>query len=369
MIDKILNEYNIPGEFKKEESIDRGNINKTCTLTFIDNNKEKKYLLQKININVFNNPIDLMNNIEKVTSYLNNIYKKTKDKYHKTLEIVLNKNNEPLTIINNGYYRIYKYIDNCISYDNSKEESIIFNAGKAFGNFQKNLNDFPINSLKETIKDFHNTPKRLETLKKDIAIDKEKRVSEVIDEIDYIIENEKILSRITMGLDTNKIPLRVIHNDTKINNVLLDKKTNDFVAVIDLDTVMPGSLLYDYGDGVRSSASTALEDEKDLSKVQLDYELFKAYTNGFISETHNIITPNEISLMADSILIITLELAIRFLDDYINGDVYFKINYKEHNLDRARNQIALAKDISDKLDRINDYIFKVYSENKKDEEI
>ena len=174
---------------------------------------------------------------------------------------------------------------------------------------------------------------------------------------------EDIYSLITEELGTDEIPYRVTHNDTKVNNVMMNKDTGDFLAVIDLDTVMPGSMLFDYGDGVRSTASTAKEDEIDLSKVHINLELFKSYTDGYLSEMAPYITYEELSLMGESIRIITLELAIRFLNDYINGDTYFKTNYEKHNLDRARNQIALVKDIESKLDYINYYIHESYNKH------
>ena len=183
---------------------------------------------------------------------------------------------------------------------------------------------------------------------------------EVAKEIVSIIMREEICSLITEQLGTQEVPYRVTHNDTKVNNVMMNKDTGDFQAVIDLDTVMPGSLLFDYGDGIRSTASTAKEDETDLSKVSINLELFEAYTDGYLSEMAPYMTYEELTLMGESIRVITLELAIRFLNDYINGDTYFKTNYEKHNLDRARNQLALVLDIESKLEYINNYIQESY---------
>jgi thiamine kinase-like enzyme len=218
--------------------------------------------------------------------------------------------------------------------------------------------------LTETIKDFHSTDKRYKKFIEDIKIDSEGRVKEVAPEIVYILKREDLYSLITEQLGSDEIPLRVTHNDTKVNNVLMNKDTGDYLAVIDLDTVMPGSLLFDYGDGVRSTASTSKEDETDLSKVSLDLDLFKAYTDGYLSEMASYMTYDELTLMGESIRIITLELAIRFLNDYINGDTYFKIAYPTHNLDRARNQLALVQDIESKLDVMNSYIMDSYNKYK-----
>ena len=188
---------------------------------------------------------------------------------------------------------------------------------------------------------------------------------DVTNEIVFILMREDICSLITDYLGTDKVPYRVTHNDTKVNNVMMNAETGEYMAVIDLDTVMPGSLLFDYGDGIRSTASTAAEDETDLSKVHLNLELFEAYTRGYLSEMAPYITEEELDLMGESIRIITLELAIRFLNDYINGDTYFKTNYPKHNLDRTRNQLRLVQDIENKLDYINQFIYDCYYEYKK----
>lgn len=369
MIKKILENYKIPGNLKSIKEYNVGNINKTYIIEYDNEGKREKYLVQKINTLVFNNPYILMDNIEKVTSYLKNKMNEYEDKEHKVLSIIKTVKDDSLCKISNGdnisYFRIYNFIDNSISYDYSTDNKIVYNTGKAFGNFNKLLNNYPINTLEETIKDFHNTQKRLENFLKDIERDSFKRVNSVKKEINEILKRSKICSKITKELNKGNIPYRVTHNDTKVNNVLMSKKTGDYLAVIDLDTVMPGSLLYDYGDGIRSTSSTALEDEKDLSKVSIDLKMFENYTDGYMSEMFECITENEIAFMGEAIRIITLELAMRFLNDYINGDVYFKTDYDNHNLDRARNQLALVKDIEKKLPYINNYIYSSYQKYKK----
>lgn len=219
-----------------------------------------------------------------------------------------------------------------------------------------------MSKLEETIKDFHNTKKRYDKLMDDIKIDSEGRVAEVANEIVFILMREDICSLIMDDLGTEEMPYRVTHNDTKVNNVMMNKDTGSFLVVIDLDTVMPGSMLFYYGDGVRSTACTAKEDEHDLSKIKIDLDLFKAYTDGYLSEMAESLTYEELSLMAEGVRIITLELAIRFLNDYINGDTYFKTDYDKQNLYRARAQIALVKDIESKLDYMDNYIRESYSE-------
>ena len=368
MIEEIINNFNIEGKVVNIEENTSGNINSTYAVTMeLNDGSLKKYLVQKINTNVFSEPYKLMKNIENITDYLEIQMQKEGDFTHKVLKVIKTKNNKSLCYIEphpgeRQYYRIYEYIDNAISYDTSTDPNIVYNTGKAFGNFQRLLRNYPIKRLTETIKDFHITDKRYKQLMDDIKIDSEGRALEVAPEIVFILMREEICSLITEELGSVSIPLRVTHNDTKVNNVMMNKDTNDYLAVIDLDTVMPGSMLFDYGDGVRSTAANAKEDETDLSKVYLNLELFESYTKGYLSEMANYITYEELSLMAESIRIITLELAIRFLNDYINGDTYFKINYEKHNLDRARNQIALVKDIESKMEYIKHYIKECYEE-------
>ncbi len=356
MVEQIIEKFHIEGKLIKIENNNSGNINKTYVATFKkEDGTTIKYLIQKINTKVFSEPYKLMKNIEGVTTYLKKQLIKNGDKEHRVLEIIKTKDNKSLCYITNEsdtreYYRIYEYIDNAISYDHSTDSKVVYNTGKAFGNFPRLLANYPMNKLEETIKDFHNTPVRYKKFLDDIKIDSEGRALDVSKEIVFIIQREDIYSLITDGLKNGEIPLRVTHNDTKENNVLMNEETGDFLAVVDLDTVMPGSLLYDYGDGVRSTCSTADENEKDLSKVSLDLNSFKEYTEGFLSEMAPYVTYEEVSLMAESVRIITIELAMRFLNDYINGDTYFKTNYTTHNLDRARNQLTLVVDIEKKLE-------------------
>lgn len=362
MIEEILKNYNIDGELLSVEENKSGNINKTFVATFKNGTKEEKYLVQKINNSVFTEPYKLMQNIEGVTTFINKKLKQTGDCEHKTLNVLKTNDNNLLCEVGDDkeYYRIYNFIDNAIAYNCSEDVNIVRNTGAAFGNFQKLLSNYPMNRLEETIKDFHNTPKRLKQLINDIKIDPKKRSLDVAKLIVFILQREDACSMIMDLLGTEELPLRVTHNDTKVNNVLMNKTTGDFMAVIDLDTVMPGSLLFDYGDGIRSTTSNAKEDEKDLDKVYINLDLFEAYTDGFMSEMAEHLTKTEVSLMAESVRIITLELAIRFLNDYINGDTYFKIDYKDHNLDRARNQLKLVSDIENKLDYMDSYIKESY---------
>ena len=370
MIEKILKKYDIDGDIVNIESNTSGIINKTYIVTYKNRDgKNKRILLQRINSSVFTEPFKLMKNIEGVTTFLKSKMLKLNDNNHKVLEVIKTKDNKNLCVIttDNGvkeFYRAYNYIEDSISYDCSTSRNIVFNVGKAFGNFQKLLDDYPIFKLEETIKDFHDTQKRYQKLLDDIIIDPDNRVSSVAEEIVFVLKRANIYSTIVDAINRDEIPLRVTHNDTKVNNVMMHKVSGDYLAVVDLDTVMPGSLLYDYGDGIRSTACAAKEDETDLDKVYLDIELFKAYTDGFLSEMADYITQNELNLMAESIRIITLELVIRFLNDYINGNTYFKIDYENHNLDRTRNQIKLVCDIEEKMEFIKNYILESYNKYK-----
>lgn len=378
MIDKlkkIINNFAFAGILEEVVENNQGNINKTYILTYTNDNKQVKYLLQKINSNVFNEPYLVMRNIELVTNHISKKLKDADDYNHKTLTIV--KTNDGLnmyTYINEDgekeYYRAFHFIDNCISYDNFKDSDdalkLAYETGKSFGYFQRLLNDFSPSLLTETIADFHNTKKRFNDLLESIENKITLRAYDFSYEIVDLISKIKECSVITDNLGKS-IPLRVTHNDTKLNNVLIDKSANQCMAIIDLDTVMPGSVLYDIGDGIRSACSNSFEDETDKDKIFLNLDLTKAYLKGFLEETYSFLTRDEVNYIGLSIKILTYELAIRFLTDYLNGDTYFKIKYPLHNKDRFLNQYILLKDIEDKLDEINSFVKTTYNnlKNKK----
>lgn len=358
----IIKNFDIRGDIKELNSINNGIINTTYVVKTDDKGNINKYLLQKINTSIFTEPFKLMKNIENVTKYISLNDSESKD----TINVIKAKNGLPLYVTSDPfshkeYYRVYNYIDNTISYNKSEKTEIVYNTGKAFGHFCKVLRDFPINDLEETIKDFHNTKKRYDKLIETYKLNPVNRNNRAFKQISEIISREEECSVLVNLLEDNKIPYRVTHNDTKVNNVLMDSLTKEPVAVIDLDTVMKGSGLYDYGDGVRSAASNALEDETNLDNVYINMDMFKAYTDGYLSEMAPYLNEEEILNMANSIKIITLELAIRFLDDYLSGDTYFKTNYDDHNLDRCKNQLKLVNDIDEKLEEMNSYIKESYN--------
>ena len=366
-IREIAKMFNFKGEFVGYEENNQGNINTTYILVYNENGVIRKYLLQKINSNVFTEPYLVMKNIELVTNQIKKKLEEENDSVHKTLNIIKTMNDEnSFTYINKDgekeYFRAFDYIEGCISYDSLKDAEdpvkLAYEAGKSFGLFQRLLNDFPANILGETIKDFHNTKKRFNDLLLSIENKVTNRAIKYSNEIIDLISMIKECSVIVDNLGKT-IPIRVTHNDTKLNNILMDKKTGIGVSIIDLDTVMPGSSLYDLGDGIRSACSNSFEDEKDPQKIFLNLELTKAYLKGYLEEMADCLSESEINNIALSIKILTYELALRFLTDYINGDTYFKIKYQEHNADRFKNQYLLLKDIDSKIPEINNYVKKL----------
>ena len=363
--EEIVKQFNISGKLVEIKQLTTGNIHKTYVAIYNENEEQKKYLIQQINNYVFKNPYDVMNNIEGITSHVQKELDEVGDEEHKVLKVIKTMDDKNMVVYKNEegeeeFYRVYNFIDNAICYDTAENPEVVRTAGKAFGNFQKLLNNYPIETLAETIVDFHHTKNRFTAFEKDVEKDEANRVKTVNKEIEFILDRKDLCSIIVNKLENKEIPYRVTHNDTKVNNVMINKDTGDFLAVVDLDTVMPGSGLYDYGDGVRSAASNAVEDETDLSKVYLKKDLFEAYTDGYLSELAPYMNEEEVRLMGESIRLITLELGLRFLDDYINGDKYFKCNYETHNLDRARNQLKLVEDIESKMEDINSYIWESY---------
>lgn len=368
---KICEQFDIKGKLIGIDCHGSGNINKTFMGTYqMENGEIKNFIFQKINTMVFKEPYKLMKNIENITSFIEMKTQFCGDEIHPCLTVIRNKNNKPLVEVKDEktgekqYYRAYNCIENSISYDVSTDKNVVYKVGQAFGHFQRILSDYDADELETTIPDFHNTPKRFDDFMSDIELDVCDRAGEVSNEIITILKNKGCKDKIVNLLKKGTIPTRVTHNDTKVNNVMMDKDTGDYLTVIDLDTVMPGSALYDYGDGVRSTCSTASEDEKDLNKVELNMDLFKEYTKGYLSEMADYLTEDEVCNMGESIRVITFELSLRFLNDYINGDTYFKTNYDKHNLVRTRNQLKLLSDIDKKMPMINKFILDTYRECK-----
>lgn len=336
---------NICGEFGIEpvniEPYGEGHINNTMMVTTTG----KRYILQRINNSIFKSPDNVMHNIYYVTKYL-------AEKGVETLHIILTKDEKPYYKSDAGYFRMYDFIENTVTYQETPSPEVMNVAGRAFGDFQNSLSGFDTTLLKEIIPDFHNTPKRYENFEKAVSADSFGRLSSCEDEVNFVKDRKDTFSKVTDALDKKEIPERITHNDTKLNNILLDRDTNKARAIIDLDTVMPGSMLYDFGDSIRFGASTAAEDEKDLDKVHFDIELFKAYAEGYVDALRENITEKELNLLPYSAYLMTMECGMRFLTDYLENDVYFKTAYSDHNLVRCRTQFKLASEMEKQFDEM-----------------
>lgn len=311
--------------------------------------QDGKYILQRINTGVFNDPKGLTDNIVLVTGYLKTwLSAHGGDPDRETLTPVPAKDDAWFIQTQEGEcYRLYKIIENTVSYDSATPE-LLYQAAKGFGRFQMMLAGFPADRLKEVIPNFHNTRSRFEALRAAVDADSMGRVADAKSEIDFCYAREADTDVIVNAIDNGEIPLRVTHNDTKLNNVMMDKDSGEAVCVIDLDTVMPGSLLYDYGDALRFGASTAAEDETDLSIVHFDLTLFETFTKGFLEEVGKTLTPAETELLPFSVKLITMECGMRFLTDYLSGDTYFKTSRPGQNLDRCRTQFKLVAEMEEK---------------------
>ena len=327
------------------EVFGHGHINHTIKLT-TDTGAE--YILQKINQYVFKDPVRLMENVSSVTDYLSQRVEDSRMALHYIptcdgLYYYLDEQGE--------YWRCYNYIGGfCLDTPEMPED--FYQSALAFGRFQQLLADFPAQNLHETIPQFHNTIDRYRQFKESVAADAAGRKHLVQPEIDFVLEREDLGGTLQRMREEGLLPLRVTHNDTKLNNVLLDRQTRKSLCVLDLDTVMPGLSLYDFGDSIRFGASTAAEDEQDLSKVEMDLNLFEVYTRGFLEAAVSL-TDAEIAMLPMGALIMTLEVGLRFLKDYLDGDVYFKTAYPEHNLVRARTQLKLVADMQRKWEDMN----------------
>lgn len=293
----------------------------------------------------------MVSNIEKITAHLiRKIAEEGGDPSRETLNFVQTKQGGSIYIDEDGNcFRAYDYIRGAVTYQAAGDPMLFYNSGRAFGKFQRRLGDFDVSLLYETLPRFHDTRKRYDDLMAAVAQDKMSRAEECAGEIGFVRQRRDMCSVLTDLKNAGKIPQRVTHNDTKLNNVMFDEKTGEGICVIDLDTVMPGLSLYDFGDSIRFGANAAAEDETDLSKVSLDLTLFEAYTKGYLEEAGVSLNDTEKEYLPFSAILITLECGIRFLTDYLEGDVYFKISREKHNLDRCRTQFRLVEDMESKL--------------------
>ena len=343
-MEKILKAFAFDGKVVSSEKYGSGHINSTFLVV---TDTGKRYILQKINNTIFPNVEGLMNNIMLVTEHL----KKKYDDPRRVLNIIKTTDGKPYTEVGGEYWRAYDFVEDSICLQLPENNDDFYESAVAFGNFGQELSDFPVEKLIEVIPDFHNTPVRFKKFHEVLEKDPLGRAALVQEEIKFCLDREEEMGTLQRLRNEKVLPDRVTHNDTKLNNVLLDKNTRKSLCVIDLDTVMPGLCLYDYGDSIRFGASTALEDEKDLSKVSMSLELFEIYTKGFLKSCPYL-TEVEREYLPMGAKTMTFECGLRFLTDYIDGDHYFAVHREGHNLDRARTQFKLVADMEDKWDEM-----------------
>lgn len=344
--------FAIEGSYKDCIPYGNGHINDTYLLTYRQNDTDQAYILQHMNKTIFTNPKALMENIIGVTGFLKEkIRTAGGDPQRETLDFIFTADGRPYFIDDFGeYWRAYHFIDHVYALDQVTNAEDFYQSALSFGRFQQMLADFPAATLHETIPDFHNTTARFEAFEKAVEADICHRAAGVADEIHFVKSRFDLACSLGNLLDQGTLPLRVTHNDTKSNNVLIDEATGKGLCVIDLDTVMPGLSVNDFGDSIRFGASTAAEDETDLSKVSCSMELYETYVRGFLEGCGGRLTNEEITALPLGAKVMTYECGMRFLTDYLSGDTYFKIHRPEHNLDRARTQFKLVSDMEDKWD-------------------
>ena len=340
---EIFSQFDVKDNLVSIKPFGDGHINDTFLVTCANS----KYTLQQLNHNVFREPEHVMHNIRMVTEHLaKKIVAAGGDPMRETLNIIRTKDgNTHYFDGQQGFFRMFTFVDGARSYPAVEKPEHFYNAARTFGRFQNMLADFPANELYETIPNFHNTVSRYNDFMKAVEEDKAGRRAFIEDDIAFVTARKDMCSVVLDSIENGTVPVRVTHNDTKYDNILIDDETGKGICVIDLDTVMPGSMLYDYGDSLRFGTNAGAEDEKDLSKVWCRLDLFEEFTRGFIEELGSSMTEREFELMPIAGRLITFECGMRFLTDFLNGDVYFKIHRPSHNLDRARAQFKLAEDM------------------------
>ena len=363
MVQRLTEKFDVKGEFLYAKPYGNGHINDTRYVKTKDEDGTYAYVLQKINKNVFKHPSELMENYAGVTEYLKKIIiDNGGDPLRETINVIKSKKGKDYYRDENGeYWRMLVFVTDSISYDKVEKPEQFYDSAVAFGNFQYLLRDYPAETLHETIPNFHNTPDRIRLFKEALGIDKCGRAKNVAEEIKFVLDREEFAATLENAHKEGKLPLRVTHNDTKLNNILFDKNTGRPICVVDLDTIMPGYSVNDFGDSIRFGATTALEDEADLTKVNFDISLYELYVKGFIEGAKGGLTAGELEMLPIGAMMMTFECGTRFLTDYLSGDTYFKISRPDHNLDRARNQFKLVSDMEKKLDEMRK-IVKKYSQ-------
>lgn len=344
---QLVMQFQVEQEVASVEPYGSGHINHTYLAQMSEG---KKYILQGINTTIFKDTDQLMENILNVTSYLRKEIERTGgDPKRETLTVVLTKDGKSyFTDEDGGKWRVYEFIEGAQTFDAVESDEDFYQSAVAFGKFQAMLANFPADTLHETIPQFHDTAKRYRDFEKAVEADVKGRAAKVEKEIAFVREHSGEVSMLHDMLAKGELPLRVTHNDTKLNNIMIDADSHKAICVIDLDTVMPGLSAHDFGDAIRFGANTAAEDEPDTSKVSLSLKLFEIYVKGFLEGCGGRLTENEIKALPMGAKMMTLECGMRFLADYLEGDVYFKTSREDHNLDRCRTQFALVADMEKK---------------------
>ncbi len=360
-IDEALQAFDFGGEVAGAVRYGSGHVNDTFAVYVQkEDGSPLRFILQRINTSVFKNPHALMENIVGVTEYLKKIkLEDSKTNPQKILYVLKTKQGEPFyQDIDGQAWRVYNFIEDTICLQSVEKPEQFYNAAQSFGLFLRELEGYPAETLHETIPHFHDTRNRFINFKEALVADTLSRAKNIQSEIDFVLQRESDCSYLMKLLDAGKLPLRVTHNDTKLNNILLNPQTGKGECIIDLDTIMPGLALNDFGDSIRFGANTAAEDETNLSKVSLSLELFEAYTRGYLSAAGNVLTPMEIQCLPWGAKLMTLECGMRFLTDYLEGDTYFKIHREHHNLDRCRTQFKLVTEIEKHFTEMQEIIAK-----------
>lgn len=362
LVSTISSRFAVQGEFMFGEEIDSGHINSTYRATFRQKNgSDQRYIFQAINRNVFKDPYAVMNNVERVTRHINSrVLRLKKELGGQTLNLFPARAGGSWVEDEWGtVWRCYNHIEGCVTYDVVENTRQAYQAARAFGSFQDLVSDLDADTITETIPDFHHTRKRFARLLEVAAADPLGRLATVREEFEFIRSREALTGLLLDLIAAGEIPVRITHNDTKINNVMIDAASDEAVCVIDLDTVMPGLALYDFGDMVRSATSPAAEDETDLSKVAMQMPMFEALVEGYLDAAGNFINDTEIEHLTHAGKLMSLEVGIRFLTDYLEGDVYFKVHHPGHNLDRCRTQLKLVECIEAREPEMNGFVHKV----------
>lgn len=363
LLQQVISAFQFQGQYVGTVSYGSGHINDTFAVYYQNKETPLRYILQKINKHVFQNPVELMENVEGVTRFLHRkIQSMGGDPFRETLNLVPTEHGAFYHVDTQGdYWRAYYFIEGTVTLQQARSAGDFYNSARALGKFQLLLADYPAHTLHETIVRFHDTPNRFAQFQAALAADVKGRAALVQKEIAFVQEREPF-THILLDLQSqNQIPLRVTHNDTKLNNILLDKKTGQAICLIDLDTVMPGLSLYDFGDSIRFGASTASEDEPDLSKVHFDLTLFEAFTKGYLEAAGSVLAEEEVHCLPVGAKMMTLECGIRFLADYLSGDTYFKTERENQNLDRCRTQFKLVAEMEEQWDSMAQVVEKYHS--------